>query len=57
MTRRGVYSLVGVYFSGTRNTKHCVSEFVWRIDESSASIAIEAPDVKDIITEHDAIVF
>ena len=49
--------MVGVYFSGTRNTKHCVSEFVWRIDESSASIAIEAPDVKDIITEHDAIVF
>jgi len=49
--------LIGVYFSGTGNTKHCVAEFVRYFEENSAVIAMEAPDAINSIMAHDLIVF
>jgi len=49
--------LLGVYFSGTGNTKNCVTEFVKHLDDNSAIISIEACGVTEMITEHNFIVF
>ena len=49
--------MLGVYFSGTGNTKHCVTEFVRCYDENSISVSIESAGVNDMIAEHDFIVF
>jgi NAD-dependent dihydropyrimidine dehydrogenase PreA subunit len=50
--------MVGIYFSGTGNTKHCVSTFVKFINKDSVSIPLEAKDSKTYISnEQDTIVF
>lgn len=49
--------MIGVYFSGTGNTRHCVEEFVKCFDVNSDVVSIEMPAVNEIISEHDFIVF
>lgn len=49
--------MIGLYFSGTGNTEHCVTEFVKCFDKNNIAVAIEAPDVGELIAEHDFIVF
>jgi len=49
--------LIGIYFSGTGNTRHCVEEFVRCYDDGSAAVSIETPDIIEIIADHDFIVF
>jgi len=48
--------LLGIYFSGTGNTKYCVETFIKHYDGSNA-ISIEAPNAKKAIMKHDTIVF
>ena len=48
--------IIGVYFSGTGNTKHCVETFVKGYDNNATSISIESPDVCAMISAHDMIV-
>ena len=49
--------MVGVYFSGTGNTRNCVMEFIKHLDENGAAIAMEASDIHKSIAENDFIVF
>jgi len=49
--------MIGVYFSGTGNSKHCVEKFVKCFDENAPAISIESSDTKEIIKTHDFIVF
>ena len=49
--------MVGIYFSGTGNTKHCVEEFVKYFDGDNAVISIESPNILDILGKHKFIIF
>lgn len=49
--------LVGVYFSGTGNTKHCVERLVKGLDENAVCVSIEDEMALDYISEAQTIVF
>ncbi len=49
--------MLGIYFSGTGNTKHCVETFIKQYDSTATSLSIENPDVLKAIATHDTIVF
>ena len=48
--------MIGVYLSGTGNTKHCIEKFVSLIDPTASIISIEDKDVVSKIRENDEIV-
>jgi flavodoxin len=48
--------MIGLYFSGTGNTRHCVETFVERYDVEGEAVSIESPDAVGRISEHDMIV-
>lgn len=49
--------ILGIYFSGTGNTKHCVETFVKQYDNTGIVLSIENPDVIKKISVCDTIVF
>ena len=48
--------ILGIYFSGTGNTKHCVETFVKLYDEQSIAVSIEQPDLIQQIAMHNVLV-
>lgn len=48
--------MVGIYFSGTGNTKYCIETFVKELDSSSQCFSIEESAVLDAIETSDLIV-
>ena len=50
-------STLGLYFSGTGNTRHCVTEFVHCLGKNSVTISIESSDVASMFSKHNFIVF
>ncbi|MBR6149150.1 MAG: EFR1 family ferrodoxin [Lachnospiraceae bacterium] len=48
--------MIGVYLSGTGNTKHCIEKFVSLIDPTASIISVEDKDVVSKIRENDEIV-
>lgn len=48
--------MIGVYFSGTGNTKHCVEEFVKHFDGDNEVISIEAPNITEVLKKHEFII-
>ena len=52
----GGLTILGIYFSGTGNTKHCVEAFVKQYDNNGTAISIEHPNVIEEISAHDTIV-
>ena len=49
--------MIGVYFSGTGNTKYCVEYMLKHIDSSGKSYAIESIEVTDAAKFSDEIIF
>lgn len=49
--------MVGLYFSGTGNTKHCVEEFVKNVDHENRSFSIESPHFDSFLFDDPIIVF
>lgn len=49
--------MIGVYFSGTGNTKHCVEYLVSRLDDNGTTYAIESDGVTEAVKSSDEIVF
>lgn len=49
--------VLGVYFSGTGNTKFCVETFVKRYDDNGIVLSMESPNVMKEIYAHETIVF
>lgn len=48
--------MIGIYLSGTGNTKHCVEKLVREVDSVSQSIPLESPKVVQEIEKHNIIV-
>lgn len=49
--------MIGIYFSGTGNTKHCVERLLKGLDENAQSYSIESMNITDEIAKNDFIVF
>lgn len=49
--------MIGLYFSGTGNTRYCVEKFVKEYDDNGISISIEDGNVCEAIAEHTMLVF
>jgi flavodoxin len=49
--------MIGIYFSGTGNTRYAVERFVSLIDNEADCFSIEDRGVIDELTKHDTIVF
>lgn len=48
--------MVGIYFSGTGNTKHCVREFLGHCDSEAKAFAIEDENAVNAIKDNEVIV-
>jgi NAD-dependent dihydropyrimidine dehydrogenase PreA subunit/flavodoxin len=49
--------VIGLYSSGTGNTKHCVEEFVHYFDSKNQAISIENSDINNLLDNEDVIIF
>jgi Formate hydrogenlyase subunit 6/NADH:ubiquinone oxidoreductase 23 kD subunit (chain I) len=49
--------MVGIYFSGTGNTEHCIKQFVKNYDEAASAISIEDASAIPAIRNNDLIIF
>ncbi|WP_233428835.1 flavodoxin family protein [Parvimonas micra] len=47
--------MIGIYLSGTGNTKHCVEKLVYLIDDKSKCLPLENPQIIDLLKEEDVI--
>ena len=48
--------MVGIYFSGTGNTKHCIEKLLRLLDETAQAIPIESFNAVEVLPQHDFIV-
>ena len=48
--------MIGVYLSGTGNTRHCVEKLVSLLDASAKSVPLESPKLVQVLEEQDIIV-
>lgn len=49
-------AMVGLYFSGTGNTKHCVEKFVQGVNPKNQAYSIETPDLDKLLGDDPIIV-
>ena len=49
--------MIGIYLSGTGNTKHCVEKIVGLLNKNAAAMPLEAADVTRQIKNNDTIIF
>ena len=55
--RIGGINLIGIYFSGTGNTRHCVTEFVKQFSGKNVVASIEEADVLSRLAQQEIVVF
>lgn len=48
--------MIGIYFSGTGNTKHCTEKLVRLLDETAQTIPMEDKSAADLLSRHDFII-
>jgi ferredoxin len=48
--------MIGIYLSGTGNTKHCVEKLVKLLDSSAKSIPLEHTEIIQMLEKHDTII-
>ena len=48
--------MIGIYFSGTGNTKHCTEKLVHLLDETAQVIPMESKGAADLLSQHDFII-
>lgn len=48
--------MIGVYLSGTGNTKHCIEKLIHLLDENAQAISIEGKETVRMLLQHDFIV-
>lgn len=49
--------MIGLFFSGTGNTKHCVQEFIHCFDVQNKAYSIETPEIDKLLANEKTIVF
>ena len=52
----GSENMIGIYLSGTGNTKHCIEKLVGLIDNSAKVFPLEMPNLIDEIKKNDTII-
>ena len=45
--------MLGIYLSGTGNTKHCIEKLIYLLDETAQAIPIEKENVANELSKHD----
>jgi flavodoxin len=48
--------MIGIYLSGTGNTKHCVEKLLHLVDPTVECIPLENPGIIQVLENHDTIV-
>ena len=48
--------MLGIYLSGTGNTKHCIEKLIHLLDETAQAVPIENPEIEKLLSQHDFIV-
>ena len=48
--------MIGIYFSGTGNTKHCVEKLVHILDATAKTVPLEDPQITNILEQQDEII-
>lgn len=48
--------MIGIYLSGTGNTKHCVEKLVNLLDDTARCIPLETPHIKDMLENQNIII-
>ena len=48
--------MIGIYLSGTGNTKHCVEKLVSLLDAAAECIPLEAPHITDTLEKQCTII-
>ncbi len=48
--------MVGIYLSGTGNTKHCIEKLLHLLNETAQAVPIESRNVAEELKRHDFIV-
>ena len=48
--------MVGIYLSGTGNTKHCIEKLLSLLDENAKAIPIEDENARKAIENNDTII-
>ena len=48
--------MVGIYLSGTGNTKHCIEKLLHLLDKTAQAVPIESLNAIEILPQHDFIV-
>lgn len=48
--------MVGIYLSGTGNTKHCVEKLVHLIDDTAQCVPLESPQIIDTLEKQNTII-
>lgn len=46
--------MLGIYLSGTGNTKHCTEKLIHLLDETAQVIPIEKEDATNELSKHDS---
>lgn len=49
--------MIGIYFSGTGNTKHCIEKLTALLDRTAVVMPLEAPNIIEMIKNNDIIIF
>ena len=49
--------MLGVYFSGTGNTKHCVEKLTALLDKTVAAIPLESSNIIEQIKDNNTVIF
>lgn len=48
--------MIGIYLSGTGNTKHCVEKLVYLIDDTAKCVPLESPQIVRILEKRETII-
>ena len=48
--------MIGIYLSGTGNTKHCIEKLMELLDQSAQAIPIEGKETANLLEQHDFVV-
>lgn len=48
--------MIGIYLSGTGNTKHCIEKLLHLLDETAQAIPIESEEAVERVLQHDFII-
>ncbi len=49
--------MIGIYLSGTGNTKHCIEKLLHLLDETAQAVPIENPEIVELLSQYYFIVF